>query len=108
MTRTSASASASSIAAANSVRMSGVIVLYSAARVKTIERTPASVSVRSVRGMGEILAHRFRAHQPCDDGAPRVRQQRRGRSPDPEGGREVRVLGGVDLQDTRLNVGPPQ
>src|SRR5688500_15262683 len=48
MTRTSGSASAWSIATASSSRRSGVIVLYSAARVRTIDRTPSAVSVRSV------------------------------------------------------------
>src|SRR5436190_2223660 len=36
------------MAAASSSRSSGVIVLYSAARHKTIERTPLAVSVRRV------------------------------------------------------------
>jgi hypothetical protein len=41
MTRTSGSASASSIAAASSSRSAGVMVLYSAGRQRTSERTPA-------------------------------------------------------------------
>src|SRR5206468_995614 len=48
MTRTAGSASASSMAAASSSRNDCVIVLYSSGRASTIERTPASVSVRSV------------------------------------------------------------
>src|SRR5688572_1400252 len=48
MTPTSCAASASSMAAASSSRSAGVMVLYSAARVSTIERTPAWVSVRKV------------------------------------------------------------
>src|SRR5438046_3750060 len=48
MTRTAGSASASSMAASSSSRSAGVIVLYSPGRASTIERTPASVSVRSV------------------------------------------------------------
>src|SRR3954447_10970159 len=51
MTRTSESASASSMATASSSRSSGVMVLYSSARVRTIDRTPSSVSVRNVVGM---------------------------------------------------------
>jgi hypothetical protein len=48
MTRTSPSASASSMAPASSSRSAGVIVLYSAGRHNTMDRTPASVSVRTV------------------------------------------------------------
>src|SRR4051794_13448819 len=51
MTRTSWSASASSMATASSSRSCGVMVLYSAARVRTIDRTPSPVSVRNVLGM---------------------------------------------------------
>src|SRR6266508_4863158 len=52
ITRTSGSASASSIAAPTSSRSRGVIVLYSPGRARTIDRTPASVSVRIVSRTG--------------------------------------------------------
>src|SRR5439155_16269465 len=67
MTRTAGSASASSMAPASSSRSAGVIVLYSSGRASTIERTPASVSVRMV-----FIARRSR-------GGPRPR--RSGRRP---------------------------
>src|SRR3954451_1801027 len=51
MTRTSGSTSASSMAVASSSRSSGVMVLYCSARVRTIDRTPPSVSVRKVVGI---------------------------------------------------------
>src|SRR5262249_19237057 len=48
ITRTAGSASARSMASASSSRSAGVIVLYSRARVKTIEHTPSAISVRRV------------------------------------------------------------
>src|SRR5438067_1460071 len=66
------------MAPASSSRRPGVIVLYSSARVRTIDRTPASVSVRRVLGMRARLASIHGSSRgPQDVAHPRARARDR-------------------------------